>query len=57
MAQSISERDPAPKRARRMCHFDSQLLEEFPGIGNSSKGEYSLNTGIDIQNERHIKVK
>ena len=30
---------PAPKRPRRQCHFDSKWLQEFQGIGRSSKGD------------------
>lgn len=29
---------PQPKKARRLCHFDSRWVQEFQGIGKSSKG-------------------
>ncbi len=32
---------PKPKRARRLCHFDFSLPQQFPGIGRSSKGKSS----------------
>ena len=38
MAESEST-IPAPKRPKRQCHFDSKWLQEFQGIGRSSKGD------------------
>ncbi len=32
---------PKLKRARRQCHFDFSWLQQFPGIGRSSKGKSS----------------
>ena len=29
---------PAPKKAKRKCHFDPKWITEFQGIGRSSKG-------------------
>ena len=29
---------PAAKKQKRECHFDKKWIEEFQGIGRSSKG-------------------
>ena len=31
---------PLPKKPKRLCHFDSSWIQQFPGIGISSKGTY-----------------
>ena len=37
---------PPPKKAKRECHFDSKWIQEFPGIGLSSKGKVLDNNYI-----------
>ena len=39
---------PASKKQKRKCHFDNKWINEFQGIGKSSKGTNKTNNEIDL---------
>ena len=39
---------PASKKQKRECDFDNKWINEFKGIGKSSKGTNKTNNEIDI---------
>ena len=39
---------PASKKEKRECHFDNKWINDFQGIGKSSKGTNKTNNEIDL---------
>ena len=53
----MAESTPPPKKAKRLCHFDSNWVKEFQGIGRSSKGNYAVVCiAIPFQQTTNIQV-